>query len=128
VETVLIVVQIAAFLGIATLTVVLIVFINKILVSIRSIEKDINTITTKASPVFDNIAETTRRINDITENIEKQIDGVIYSINSVKKIADDLVDFERRLKQKIEEPIFDAVTFFTAIVKGVKAFLERLRN
>lgn len=127
-ETVLIVVQIAAFLGIATLTVVLIVFINKILVLVRSIQKDINTITTKASPIFDNMAETTKRINDVTENIEKQIDGVIYSINSVKKIADDIVDFERRLKQKIEEPVFEAVTFITAIVKGVTAFLERLRR
>ncbi len=126
--TVLIVVQIVAFLGIAILAVALIILIKQILVSARSIEKDINTIITKASPVFDNLAETSKRINGVTENIEKHIDGVLYSINSVKTISDDIVDFEKRLKQKIEEPVFEAVSFITAIVKGITAFLERLRR
>ncbi|MDP2208685.1 MAG: hypothetical protein Q8K98_07910 [Bacteroidota bacterium] len=127
-ETLLTFVQIIALLCVSILSIYLIFAIKKITSSFCNIEKDINQITSKATPVFENLSKTAQRIDQVTENIEKQIDGVIYSINSIKKIADDVVAFEQRIQRRIEEPVLDAVSFFGAIVKGVRAFIERLKN
>lgn len=127
-ETLLIVVQVVAFLSIAALAMFLISYIGKMVTSLQNMQKDINTLTQKASPIFDNLEITTKRINNVTENIENQIDAVIYSINSVKKIADDIVEFEQKIQRRIEEPVLDAVGFISAVVKGVKTFFNRLRE
>ncbi len=127
-DTLLTFVQIIALLCVSILSIYLIFAIKKIIASFRNIEKDINLITSKATPVFDNLSRTAQRIDQVTTNIEKQIDGVIYSINSIKKIADDVVAFEQKIQRRIEEPILDTVSFFGAIVKGVKAFIERMKK
>ncbi len=127
-ETLLIIVKIVAFLSVAILAMFLINYINKIVQSLQSIQKDVNIITQRAVPIFENLEVTTKRINNLTENIENQIDGVIYSINSIKKIADDFVEFEQKIQRRIEEPVLDTVGFVSAIIKGFKTFFTRLRE
>ncbi len=120
--------QIIALLSLSALAIALIIFIKNILTSIRSIEKDVNLLVNKAAPVFDNLSSITQKMNNMTDSIETQINGVLYSINSLKEIINDVVKFERKIQQRVEEPVLDAVSFFSALIKGVKTFIYRLRQ
>lgn len=122
------IVQIIALLSISALAISLIIFIKNILISIHRIEKDVNLLVNKAAPVFDNLSNISQKVNTMTDSIETQISGVLYSINSLKEIIDDVVKFEKKIQQRVEEPVLDAVSFFSALIKGVKTFIYRLRQ
>lgn len=121
-------VQIVFFLCLSILAIYLIAAINKLLKSVKSIESDINSLTQKTLPVLENASNTIRRIDEITEGIKNGIGGLLNSIHSLRKIADDIVELETKIKNKIEEPILDSVSFFTGIVKGIKAFIYKLKS
>jgi hypothetical protein len=125
---ILTVVEIIALLSVSALAIALIFYIKNILISIRSIEKDVNHLILKAGPVFENLTNITERVNNLTQSIETQINGVLDSIDSLKEVIQDIKRFEKKIQQRVEEPILDAVSFFTAITKGVKAFILRLRQ
>jgi uncharacterized protein YoxC len=125
---ILTIVQIIALLSLSALAIASIYFVKHILSSIRNIEKDVNLLVNKASPVLENISTITQRVNSMTESIETQINEVLNSINSLKEIINDVVKFEKRIQRRVEEPVLDAVSFFTAIIKGVKTFILRLRQ
>jgi hypothetical protein len=125
---ILTVVQIIALLSLSTLAIALIFFVKNILTSIRNIEKDVNLLINKAAPIFENLSAIAERINTMTESIETQINGVLYSFNSLKEIINDVIRFEKRIQQRVEEPVLDAVSFFSALIRGVKTFIYRLRQ
>jgi uncharacterized protein YoxC len=125
---ILTVVQIIALISLSALAIASIFFVKNILSSIRNIEKDVNLLVSKASPVFENLSAITHRVNSMTESIETQINDVLYSINSLKEIISDVVRFEKRIQRRVEEPVLDAVSFFSALIKGVKTFILRFRQ
>ena len=49
------------------------------------------------------------------------------SISSVKQVADNVVELERKVQERIEGPILDTVAFVAATIKGFRTFLERVR-
>lgn len=127
-EILLILVQILFFLCFSILAIYLITAINKVLKSIKNIENDISTLTQKTLPVIENASNTMRRINDLSAGIMNEIGGLLNSIHSLKKITDDIIEFETKIKNKIEEPVLDSISFFTGIVKGIKAFVYKLKS
>ncbi|RCK77459.1 MAG: hypothetical protein IGBAC_1768 [Ignavibacteriae bacterium] len=102
--------------------------INRLLKSINNIQQDINLITQKTIPVLENASNTMRRVDELSENIQREIDGIMYSIRSLKKIADDVVELETKIKQKVEEPLLDSISFFSGIIKGIKTFIMKMKS
>ena len=56
-----------------------------------------------------------------------QVTAVRESIGSIKMIADNVVDLERRVQERIEGPILETVGFVSAVFRGVRTFLDRVR-
>jgi uncharacterized protein YoxC len=124
----LLVVQIIAFLCLSALCVFLIVVLVRVRQILTNVEKDMNELSSKAIPVFENLEVITDKIRNVTINIDEEMDGVRKSIDSVKEIVDNVVAFERRIQERIEEPVLEAVSFIVAAVKGVRTFLDRVRS
>ena len=103
-----------------------------VLVQVRSfledVHKDIRELASKAIPVFENLEVITERVKHVSESIEGQIDMVKSSIRSVKEMADSIVEFERRVQERIEEPVIQSATMVSAFYRGIKTFIERLRG
>ena len=127
-ETFLIVAQIVALLCLSALSVYLIVVLIRVREILTNIETDIKELTSKAIPVFANLEVITDKVRNVTASIDEQMLGVKHSIQSVKEIADNVVEFERRIQGRIEEPVLEAVSFIAAAVKGVRTFIERVRS
>jgi len=92
-----------------------------------NVERDIRDIATRALPVLDNMEYITARVKSVTDSIDDQVSAVRDSIASIKQVAENVVDLERRVQERIEGPIIETVAIVSAIFKGVRTFLDRVR-
>ena len=126
-DSLLVVVEIIALASVAALC----IFLFFVMVRVRSIliviEKDLKEFSAKAMPVIENLEVITDRVKTISENIDEQVEVLKGAVNSFKDIAENIVDFERRVQDRIEEPVLETVSTFAAIFKGVRTFVTRLR-
>jgi len=108
------------------------IYLISVLIRIRSIiadvERNLKELTSKAIPVFENLDVITKKIKSVTESIDEQVMMVKQSIQSIKDVADNIVSFERKVQERIEEPVLEIVSIFTGFFKGVRTFIERFRS
>ena len=117
-ETTLQVVEIVAFTSLSVLCVTLVVVLFRVRRILEFMEKDFKLISAKAMPVLDNLEVITERVKTIT--------ALKNMIGSFTEAADNVIAFERKIQDTIEEPLMGAVDTFAAIFKGIQAFLERI--
>ncbi len=126
-ETILVVAQIVALLCLSALCIYLIVVLLRVRSMLDAVEKDLKEMTSRALPVLENMEFITSRVKSITENVDDQVMIIRESIGSVKDVADNIVELERRVQERLEGPILDTVAFIAALFKGVRTFVERVR-
>ncbi len=122
-----VVMEIIAYAAATALCLYLIVILGRVRDILIIMEKDLREISAKAIPVMENLEVITDRVKTVTESVDEQVDIVRGAIDSLKEIAENIVAFERRVQEKIEEPVMDTVSTFAAIFKGVRTFVGRLR-
>jgi uncharacterized protein YoxC len=127
VELVLVIAQIIALLCLSALCIYMIVVLLRVRDTLSNLEKDVREITARALPVLDNMEYITARVKSITDSIDDQVTAVRDSIASVKMVAENVVDLERRVQERIEGPILETVAFVSAVFKGVRTFVDRVR-
>jgi len=55
------------------------------------------------------------------------VQAISESFASVKAIADNIVDMERRVQARVEGPLLESLGTVAAIIKGARTFVQRLR-
>jgi uncharacterized protein YoxC len=128
VDSVLVVMQILALVCLSVLSIYLITAISQVRKILSNVEKDIRELTSKAIPVFENLETITEKVKNVTESIDEQVEMVRHSISAIRDVADDIVDFERRIQARIEEPVMETVSVFSAVFRGVRTFIDRMRS
>ncbi len=63
-------------------------------------------------------------IKRIAASVQKQIGMVEAGIGEVKDTVTRITHFEKKLHDKLEQPLFEMATFVSAISKAVRAFLN----
>lgn len=120
--------QVIALLAVTILCIYLVIILSRFRDFLTSVEVGIKELTSKAIPVFSNLEVITDKIKNMTENIEGQIELIKSSIDSVKEIADNIVSFERRVQKQVEEPVLEFIGTASAVIKGIRTFITRLRT
>ena len=126
-ESLLIIMQIVALACLSALSAYLIVVLVRVRDILTSVEHDVKDLSSKAIPVFENLEVITDKVKNVTQSVDEQVEAVKHSITSMKVVADNVVEFERRVQERIEEPVLETVAFVAALVKGVRTFFERVR-
>ncbi len=121
------VVQLVTNIAVITLCVYLVMFVRKLGATIDARDKEFRELSTRALPIMDNLEVITDKVRNIADNVDDQVELVRESINAVREIADNVVEFERRVQARIEEPVLETIGTVTAVIKGVRAFLVRLK-
>ena len=124
----LVVMEIIALACVSVLSIYLITVLARARSLLSAVEKDLKELSAKAIPVFENLEIITEKVKNVTESIDEQVDMVRHSISSIRDVADDIVDFERRIQARIEEPVMETVSILAAVFKGVRTFIDRLRG
>lgn len=99
------------------------VYVIVVLVRVREIlailQKDLSEIGAKAKPVLENMLVVTDKLKSISTKVDDQVGLVKGSLESVKQAADNIVAFEQRVQDSLEEPLMR----LTSVVGG---FLARI--
>lgn len=120
--------QVIALASLSVLCIYLIVVLVRVRSILSIVETDLKELSTAAIPILENLEVITEKVKNVAEGIDQQVEIVKQSINAVKDIADNIVNFEQRIQQRIEEPVMDTVGIFVAIFKGVRTFLTQFRS
>ena len=127
-STLLVVFQIIALLSVSALCIYVIVVLAKGRSILMDLRQDMRKMTEHTIPVLENLEVITTKFRTVAGSIEEQVDLVKDSIRSVKQIADDLVAFERKVQDRVETPVLEAASFIAAVYKGLRTFLDRVKN
>jgi uncharacterized protein YoxC len=95
---------------------------------LNQIESSVKDISDKSAPLLENSGVITGKIREISENIDGEVSSVKGAVDSVVSAIDDLVEFEQKVKSRVEDPILNTAGYVAGIAKGIKAFLRVLKN
>ena len=127
-DSVLMVVAMVAILSFTALCIYLIMLTVRVRDFLVTVEKDLKEVTARSLPVLENLEVVTSRVKGITESLDDQMTAVRDSVTSVKTIADNIVEFERRVQERVEGPILETLGYVAAIVKGLRTFVQHIRS
>jgi uncharacterized protein YoxC len=99
-----------------------------LIVVLTQLKRDLSEFSQRSKPVLENLAHITERLKSAAEKIDTQADIMRGSLNSLKSVADNVLLFEQRIQEKIEEPILQVSSMIGAIVASIATFFERFRT
>jgi uncharacterized protein YoxC len=128
VNTLLIVAQILLVVSLTVLAVYLLVVLTKVKSMLGQIESDVKEVSIRLIPVLENMEVITSKLRAITANVDDQMSIVKSSVQSLKQIADNVLEFERQIQEQVEAPVLEVAGILGSVVRGVAAFINRLRG
>ena len=120
--------QIILVLSLSALAVYLVVVLTKVRSILGHIETDVREVSIRVIPVLENLEVITSKLRSITANVDDQMTIVRSSVQSIKEIADNIVEFERRVQERVEAPVLEVAGIVGSVVRGIAAFINRLRG
>jgi len=117
-----------ALLAVAAASIYSIVLMKDAKQVLNQLESSVKEISDKSGPLLENTGVITGKIREIAESIDGEVTNVKEALDSLIGAVEGIVDLERKVKSRIEDPILDAAGFVAGITKGIKAFLRVLKN
>ena len=124
-ESFLQVVQMVALVSASALCIYLIVTLVKLNDLLGMLHKDLSDISRNAKPVFENLQVVTEKLRSITTKVDEQAETFRDSLQSFKALADNVLEFEKRLEQRVEEPIIRVTSILGGLVDRLMSFFFR---
>ena len=116
------VVETVALLSASALCIYLIVVLARLKDVLTLIQKDLSEIGAKAKPVFENLQVITEKLKSVSGKIDDQVGLVKGSLESVKNAADNIVAFEQRIQDSLEEPVVRLSAMVAAFVNRIASY------
>ena len=120
--------QIILVFSLTALAVYLVVVLKKVKSMLGEIENDVKEVSVRMIPVLDNMEVITSKLRSITANVDDQMSIVRSSVQSLKEIADNVLEFERQVQERVEAPVLEVAGILGSVVRGIAAFINRLRG
>ena len=95
---------------------------------LNQLESSMREISEKSGPLLENSGVITGKIREIAESVDGEVTNVKGALDSLVGAVENIVDLERKVQSKIENPILDAAGFFAGITSGIKTFLRVLKS
>ena len=127
-ETTLVVAEIVALLCVAVLCVFLIIVLIRLRGVLTNLERNMKLFADRAIPVLENIEDITSKFKTVAASVEQEVGAIKESMGAIRQIAENILNFERRVQDRIETPVMEAVTVITGIINGIHTFFDRLRS
>lgn len=117
-----------ALLAIAAAGIYSILLMKDLQKVLNELENSVRQVSDKAVPVLDNAEVITGKIRSISENLDGEFTSLKGAVDSLVNAVDDIVDLEKKVKERIENPVLDAANYIAAVAKGIKTFLHVLKS
>ncbi len=126
--TVFLIVASIALLAIAAASVYSIILMKDAKKVLNQMEISVREISETSRPVLENTGVITGKIREIAENVDGEFLSVKGAVDSLVGAVEDIVDLERKVRSKVEDPIMDTAGYLAALTKGVRTFLRVLKS
>ena len=127
-ELVVMIAEVIVLLSLAGVAVYFIVVLTRVKSILGNIETDIKEISVRIIPVLDNLEVITSKLRSILENVDDQMMIVKNSVESVRTITDNIIEFERRIQDQIEGPVLEIAGAIGSVVRTITALINRVRG
>jgi uncharacterized protein YoxC len=128
VETILIIAEIVALVCLVALCVYIIVVLSRLRIVLVNLERDLKAFAERGIPVLENLEDITTKFKNVATTIEQEVGAIKESMAAVQQIAENIVNFEKRVQERVEIPVMEAVSVISAVFKGVRTFFDQLRT
>lgn len=127
-ETFRSIVEVIALISASALCLYLIVVLVRLKEVLSILQKDLTEFGERARPVLENLQVITEKLKSISGKIDDQVGLVKGSIESVKYAADNIMAFEQRVQESLEEPVLRFTSVLAALVNRITSFFGSNRN
>jgi uncharacterized protein YoxC len=119
VETLIDVGKVLALFGASALCVYLIYVLSRLNGMLELFQRDFSEITKNLKPILENLNVVADRLKSISSKIDDQVVLFRSSLESFKALADNVVSFETRVQERLEEPIIRVTSLIGAFVSRI---------
>ncbi|HEX9253292.1 MAG TPA: hypothetical protein VF870_13685 [Ignavibacteriaceae bacterium] len=112
----------------SALCIALIYYINKIVKSVQSINKDLNELSSNLRPLLLSSTELFETLNKFTSEAKDQLRISKSILNDFRDRADKLLSIEDKIRSGVEDTVMPLVKNMQAVGKGVETFWRNFKN
>ena len=112
----------------SALCIALIYYLNKIVKSVQSINKDINELSTNLKPLIKSYTELSDSLNKISSEVKDQFRISRSILNDFRDLADKLLSIEDKIRSGVEDAVMPLFKNLNAVGKGVETFWRNFKN
>jgi uncharacterized protein YoxC len=120
--------KVLALFSAAGLCVYLIIVLTRLNVVLTLFQKDFSEITKNLKPILENLNVVSERLKSISAKVDEQVILFKSSLESFKALADNIVDFEARVQERLEEPIIRVTAIIGAFVGRILSFFGKSQS
>jgi ABC-type transporter Mla subunit MlaD len=125
VETLISIGKVLALFGAAGLCVYLIVVLMRLNGVLILFQRDFSEITRNLKPILENLNTVADRLKSITSKVDEQVYIFKSSLESFKALADNVVNFEVRVQERLEEPIIRVTALIGAFIGKILSYFGK---
>jgi len=125
VETFINVGKVLALFSAAALCVYLIYVLARLNGVLILFQRDFSDMSKNLKPILENLNIVSERLKSITSKIDDQVGLFKSSLESFKALADNVVNFEARVQERLEEPIIRVTSLIGGFVGRIASFFGR---
>lgn len=124
-ETLIDIGKVLALFSAAALCAYLIVVLSRLNGVLALFQRDFSEMARNLKPILENLNIAAERLKSITTKVDEQVLLLKSSLESFKALSDNVVDFERRMQERLEEPIIRVTSLIGGFVSRILSFLGR---
>jgi uncharacterized protein YoxC len=120
--------QFLLFAGLLVMIMKLIKAIDNVSAKVDSVQNEVKNVSAKVDPVIQNVNNVISTVGSITEKVNDNMSVVKDAVDKLKETADDIMQFEKKIRRNIEPPVMETITTFNAVIKGITTFIGKLKG
>jgi uncharacterized protein YoxC len=74
------------------------------------------------APVLHDVTLISADVRKVVQHVENASEKIEEGAHALLDVAQDVKDFEKRLRERIEEPVIEITSFISGMLRGARAF------
>jgi len=120
--------EIILLISASALCIYLILFLKNMTKSISEIQTDIHRIADQITPLLESLQSLSKSVIVVSDEVKSQLTKTKWIVDEVKSKVESIMNFERKVMEKVDSPIQNMLSNLNAIKRGVTTFFEALRK
>jgi uncharacterized protein YoxC len=120
--------EVVLLISAATLCIYLILFLKNLTKSVSEIQTDIHRMADQINPLLQSLQSLSNSVMIVSEEVKSQLDKTKWIVDEVKSKVESVINFEKKIIEKIDSPLQDLLSNLNAIKRGVITFFDALRK